>query len=200
MRCWSVQPVVVWERIQTEGFARVDPGQRPYPYRLPESYLWLSWHMSQRLSLHDKDDPVGIFPWFAYCERPDLRWVRHTQEGAQTLIEFEPPEDRVLSFPSWAWEDIFCGYYLAYTGQEYRAWTNRFKRETGLDYRDADWPLPQVFREELISSWNRLWEPSIPRRSWRRQRTAKREAVVDILKDSWVKKVTHFEGHSKWNI
>lgn len=194
MRCWTVQPVEVFEHIQNHGFARVNPERRHYPYRLPECYLWLSWHMAQRLDLPDEDDRVGIFPWFAYCQRPDLRWVRHSQSGPQVLIEFAPPQERVLAFPTWAWNEIYGGFYLAYSGREYQAWTARFRAAYRVDYREFNGPLPLEFLTELTASWNRLFDPSIPAKSWRRRGTTNREAVVDILDQSWIKKATHFEG------
>jgi hypothetical protein len=32
--------------------------------------------MGSRLTIPDKESQRGILPWFAYCERPDPRWVR----------------------------------------------------------------------------------------------------------------------------
>ena len=201
MRLWTVQPIEVLKAIQREGFARVDPSKTPTRWFVPSSYRWLIWQMGERLVLpdeyHGNDDShrKGIFPWFAYCERPDLRWVRHSQMGKQTLIEFSPPLDRFLSFPCWAWGDIFCGFFLAYTRQEYSDWNSKFRESHGCGYRDWEASvLPQPFQSERDASWLRLFDPAIPKRSWRRGGTTKHEAVNDILDESWIKKVTLFEG------
>jgi hypothetical protein len=197
VRLWTVQPIEVYRAIQKEGFARVEPVKLPSPWWVGSSYRWLIWQMGSRLSIPDEESQRGIFPWFAYCERPDLRLVRHSQVGEQVLIGFCPPADRFLSFPCWAWGEIFCGFFLAFTRQEYRAWEAKFKLCHACRYRDWDSPiLPRPFQTELESSWARLFDPDIPKRSWRRGETSHREAVVDILLEDWIQKVTPFWGRN----
>lgn len=200
MRLWTVQPYEVYRSIQKDGFARVDPEKLPSPWWVGSSYRWLIWQMGDRLTIPDESHRRGFFPWFAYCERPDLRWVRHNQTGKQVLIEFSPPSDRYLSYPRWAWNEIFFGYFLAITRQEYRQWDSRFRVCYGYGYRDwGSTVLPQPYQSERDASWLRLFDPSIPKRSWRRGGTSHREAVVDVLLEDWIDKATPFEGRSPRN-
>jgi hypothetical protein len=200
MPLWTVQPYDVYRSIQRDGFARVDPGKLPSPWWVGNPYHWLIWQMGSRLTIPDEESQRGIFPWFAYCERPDLRWVRHSQEGEQVLIEFSPPDDRFLSFPCWAWHEVFCGFFLAFTSQEHRAWEARFKASHGCRYRDWESRiLPRPFQTELESSWSGLFDPNIPKRSWRRGGTCLSEAVVDILLEEWIQRVTPFMGRTRYD-
>jgi hypothetical protein len=81
----------------------------------------------------------------------------------------------------------------------YREWDTRCKQCHGCEYRDWESKiLPLPCQSERDASWLRLFDPAIPERSWRRGGTADREAVVDILLEKWIRKVTPFEGRREY--
>lgn len=184
MRLWTVQPSEIWTRLQSEGLVYVDPFRINPEGWIHPPYEWLACQLRERIA-----DSSGRLPWFAYCERPDLRWVRHSRPlGSQeVLIEFEPPDDALIAFPCWAWNDVFCEQYLAFTRTESLNWARRLKIDTGINFSDRDGELPEPWQSELQASWLRLFSPDLPAQSWRRKREAvvdfknKREAVVDVL-------------------
>jgi hypothetical protein len=159
-------------------------------------YRWLARQM--RLRGVGSGDRL---PWFAYCDRPDLRWVRHTRPYGSpgVLIAFAPPPGTSLTFPCWAWHEVYCGQYLALTGTERVAWDRRERSVLGRGHREPVGPLPAPLQAELEASWLRLFSPELPARSWRRaDRRASREAVVEVIRSEWVGGVQEFVGTGAW--
>ena len=193
MRLWTVQPIAVWERLRAEGQVFVNPAHLGPDGWVHPRYSWLAGQLRFRIA-----DARGGLPWWAYCERPDLRWVRHSRPrgSREVRIEFEPPAGAFVAFPCWAWHEVFAGRYLALSGPEYRHWKSRLRR-AGVSEEDD--PLPEPFQTELEVSWLRLFRSDLPARSWRRGDWPRgREAVVEVLEQAWVRGVTEFVGTGAW--
>jgi hypothetical protein len=193
MRLWTVQPAAVWQQLEADGQVWVDPGRVNGEAWIHPRYSWLVWQLRDRIT-----DSRGYLPWWAYCTRPDLRWVQHSRRlGSQeVLLEFDAPDGSFVAFPCWAWQEVYGGNFLALSGAEHRAWEERLK-QAGVT--EDDWPLPEPFQTELEASWRRLFSPDLPARSWRRGETDRdREAVVEVIRIEQVRKVTAFVGTGKW--
>jgi hypothetical protein len=191
VRLWTVQPVLVQETLATAGHLLVDPLRVADGWIHPQ-YAWLAGQLRSRIA-----GSHGRLPWWAYCERPDLRGLRHTRPAGsrEVLIEFEPPTRAFVTFPCWAWHEVFTGAYLARNGVDARAWRTRL-RAAGVR---PDEDLPEPFQTELEASWQRLFLPDLPARPWRRGAIpAGREAVVEVLEHTWVRRVTEFVGTGRW--
>ena len=191
MRVWTVHPLVVWERLKDAGTLSVDPAFHRNGY-LPWQYQWLAGQMRERVPGYR-----GGLPWFAYCEKPDLRWVRHSRpvNEPQVRIEVELDPDRVLAFPLWAWDLVYCGQFIAFTKREHDAW-HAALRKAVPDEEDR-WPFPEPWQGELEASWRRLFDPQLPARGWKFgifDVTTDREAVFDLLSVDDVRSVKHFVG------
>src|SRR5436190_21891526 len=143
MRLWTVQPVIVWERLQSSGRIEV-----AHDWVHPQ-YAWIARQLKSRIP-----GSRGRLPWWAYCKKPDLRWVRHTRPAGslEVRIEFDAPPQSYQSFPCWAWNRVFCQAYLSLSAVEDRDWQNRVKA-AGIGEDD---PFPPRFQSELQSSWKRL--------------------------------------------
>jgi hypothetical protein len=114
-------------------------------------------------------------------------------------LGFEPPADQCVSFPSWAWHEVFTGQYLARDAAESRAWHARVRQAVGAPFGEHDGPLPDALQAELEASWRRLFDPALPVRSWRRgSRLRGREAVVEVIRAGWVREVREFVGTGAW--
>ena len=110
-------------------------------------------------------------------------------------IEFEAPKGSYVSFPIWAWHQVFCRSYLPFSEQDARNWSARLK---AAGVSDADLPLPAPFDAELRASWLRVFGNELPDRSWRKSDPFRgREAVLPDLKLGWVKGVTKFVGTNR---
>ncbi len=178
---WTIQPLAIWEQLCRAGQVFVDPA-RVNPERwIHPQYSWLVWQLRTRIS-----NSRGALPWWAYCERPDLRWVRHSRPSGsrEVRIEFLPPPGAFVTFPCWAWHVVFLGDYLALNRMEEHTWRQRLRVAR---IAEESVPFPEPFQGELESSWRRLFHPDLPERSWRRTPFGKRrEAVVEVLERSWV--------------
>lgn len=193
-RLWTIQPAEVWDALRTEGVVYVDPGKIPHGF-VNREYQWLSRQLARRLP-----GWKGLPPWWFYCRRPDLRAHRHLQRGHQVLFEVSPPPGTYLSFPCWAWGEIFGGRYLSMSREEDQQWQRRVAGETGLPEGDAMWSdFTPGLRREVRTSWQRLFDPLIPARSWRRGWTSTtREAVMESISMDWVRRAKAFKGVRVW--
>ena len=194
MNLWTVQPLVVWEQLQRRGSLQVDEARLMTQGYVPEAYRWLVRQLKLRIPNYP-----GTLPWWAYCEKPDLRWVRHSRPAGQreVRLELEPRPGTFLTFPCWAWDVVYCRRYLSPTRQEHDEWVEAMRRAVP----DEDgWPLPEPWQTQLQASWLRLFDQSLPSRPWHRETLGKcgsHEAVIGILRVQDVRQVTNFVGCNK---
>jgi hypothetical protein len=194
MRLWTVQPAIVWEQLQRHGRLRVDEARLGSGGYVPGAYRWLREQLTRRLPGY----PAGLPRW-AYCAKPDLRWVRHYRPAGQreVRLELEPAPGTFLTFPCWAWNEVYGGNYRALGRDERDAWM-RAMREAVPD--EDLWPLPEPWRTELEASWQRLFNPALPSRAWDEEcpffntRSGSREGVLGLLRLEEVRAVTPFVG------
>lgn len=166
-RAWTIQPLRVWKELERRGELRVD---RRFYLRedgrafVPRAYAWLAAELRRRVR-----GSRGRLPWWAYGEKPDLRFFRHhlPRKGGADYVRLELRVDprTALRFPTWAWDGIFCGFYLALTRREWRAWRAELIG-AGLD-PDERGAFPRKFERRVRASWSRLFRPGLPARAWR---------------------------------
>lgn len=168
MRYWTVQPLGVWETLQGEGVCRVDPGLA-FDHEPPACYLWLVEQLKRRLPGYQ-----GNFPWWLYCGKPDLRWVRWTRplDEWEVRLELELPADRVEEFLIRDWDVVYCQAWLCKHLPRQR-WYEFEKRRGWEDV----YPYPEPYQTLLERSWQRLFDPG---RALGQSRYRK-EAVVETL-------------------
>jgi hypothetical protein len=194
MRVWTVHPLFVWECLQDAGALYVDPAKYDEGY-VPWQYRWLAHELQERVSGY-----VGGLPWWAYCAKPDLRWVRHHRPVGQPQVRIELEINPAFIIPSWAWDVIYSGRFLAFMKREQEAW------ETAMRQAVADediWPLPEPWRGEIEASWRRLFDPELPAHGWADVDSSAhphKEAVFETLFLREVRSVTHFIGRSRWSL
>jgi hypothetical protein len=192
LRVWTIQPVEVWQQLQQLGELRVDATRLPYSSGyVPESYYWLTRQLRKRVPNWDSD-----LPWWVYCERPDLRQFRHCRPwGSQEVrLEIEPAISLADTFPVWAWNQVYTRQYLAKTRAEAERWEAR--RWQAVPDEDL-WPLPDPWRAELESSWERLFDSTFPQTCWDSEALGAnggREGVLNCLRLDEVRNVTPFVG------
>ncbi len=189
VRVWTIQQAEVWERLRRDKILYVGDDNRTY---VPPAYRWLQSQLRERLSNYS-----GHLPWWAYCEKPDLRRYRHLLTRGMTYVRLElhVAEASVLQFPSWAWQRVFCGDYLALTRTEYEDWYRQLPEE----YRNGDtWPPPEPWKSQLERSWERLFGAELPLVDWNTESlvppSARSEAVFEPLRLQDVRHVTCFRG------
>ena len=187
MRLWTIQPWSVWELIREDGEARVDASRWSSPAYTPPSYDWLRSQLANRLDAYQ-----GGYPWWCYCEKPDLRFHRHVHLCGgphQVRLELKIEPARVQILRIWAWHQVYCGLYLGTRWQE-RDWRSR-RHRAGIDPGLHDAELAEPWRSELEDSWGRVFRPLPSRRNDAGQPSG-HEAVVEILRRQDVRRVHEF--------
>lgn len=191
IRAWTIQPWAVWEKVEAQGALTVDAR---YSADLHHCYEWLREQLLRRAPGY-----TGHYPWWAYATRPDLRRVRHHRPCREryALIELDLPWERVVVFPFWAWDCIFYGRFLSPDRRESEDWERR--RLEAVPDEDT-YPLPEPWRTELETSWERLFDPWLPSQGWLQGKAlilSEREVAFEVLDRSCVRRVTPFLGTSK---
>lgn len=182
MRYWTVQPVAVWEAIQAQGTCLVDPSLVGH---VPDCYLWLVEQLRQRMRW-DRDH----LPWWLYCGKPDLRWVRWTRPHQQweVRLELELPPERVQEMMIRDWDVVYCRGWLFRDHRKRHRWYDFQEARGWLDLENLPDPWPQ--RLEL--SWQRVFDPTRKLGQARRRL----EAVVERIERADVVKARPFLGTS----
>jgi hypothetical protein len=195
MRVWTIQPLGVWRSLCRQGSLQVSPDALKYGGYIPPAYEWLQSQLAKRLSCY-----TGHLPWWVYCQKPDLRRHRHALRSGVVgvRLELEVSEASLLTFPSWAWHQVFCEDYLALTREEYDQWMAGLRRACP----DEDvWPPPEPWRSQVEASWERLFSAELPSLSWNWDyewaRKPSTEGVLETIRLDDVRRVRHFSGTLK---
>ncbi|MFN3649814.1 MAG: DUF3841 domain-containing protein [Armatimonadota bacterium] len=194
MRLWTIQPFEVWEQLERSGELLVDEVRLSDDAYVPPAYRWLAGELGRRVSGYP-----GTLPWWAYCQKPDLRLFRHSRPAGQRelRIELEPAAGSFVTFPIWAWDTVYCGLYLAVTAGEHARWSAALP-DTDPNAHPRDFPDP--WKSELRVSWSRLFDPELPRRPWdpwRIGQSGSCEAVLGVLRLEDVRGATPFVGSGR---
>lgn len=182
----------VGRKLDRRRFLYVDENDIKYRGYTPPAYHWLQLQLAVCLPGYS-----GHLPWWAFCQKPDLRCHRHLLRKGEAGIrlELEIPDECLVRFPCWAWHRVFCQDYLTATREEYEHWTKALRRAVP----DEDtWPLPKPWRARLEASWQRLFDPGLPLVDWDEDSPWSRimcvEGVFEMLRLSDVRCVTSFRG------
>lgn len=180
MRYWTVQPASVWETIQFQGHCLVDRSHSGPP---PNCYLWLVEQLKQRLPGYQ-----GHLPWWLYCGKPDLRWVRWTRPHHtwEVRLELELPPERVQEMMIRDWDVVYCQSWLFRNHWNRDRWHDFLERRDWLDLER----LPGPWEHRLRESWQRTFDPN--RRSGQARRRI--EAVVECIYRADVIQAQLFRG------
>jgi len=165
---WTIQPAGVWRALERRGEVFVD--RRFYARAngrafVPPAYRWLGREFARR-----GPGARGRLLWWAYGEKPDLRSLRHhlpRRGGPEHVrIELRVPVREALRFPAWAWDAVYCGWYLARDPDDWRSWKRACAR-AGREPVGDDRALPAPLARRVRASWSRLFRADLPRRGWR---------------------------------
>ena len=188
---WTIQPLLVWERLQEERVLLVDESLADISW--VDSYDWMRERMRERLPGNR-----GLYPWWAwYAPKPDLRRIRHhvnNERGKPYVrIELSLPDERVLISHLDAWVHVINGWIVPYTYKESLKW---------MDWVDTfeGGPLPEGAKAMREATWPRIFERDLPARG-REDRDGLEssiwvedywQATFEELRMDDVQKVTHF--------
>ena len=125
MKLWSMQPIEIWNMIQTNGVYRCDPKRSSMPE--PEfvtKYEWLIRQMKKRIGEPPEGVLYPVWAWYMQNGRrrkPDLRgerWGYGPGNEQYVCIEFEIPDNQVLLSDFAAWNIILNNGLITETEAE----------------------------------------------------------------------------------
>lgn len=192
MKLWTIQTRAVLASLRERGSLSVDLRGRSVPY----SYTWLAARLSRVI-----DGYGGGLPWWLHTQ-PKPWWTRDAgPDRDEVVLELTIPRERVFTLPSWAWQRVFLGQYLALGRVEHLRWRRGLARaslregdlDSWLEPDPAGLPGPlEALRE---ASFDRIFGAALPDRAWRGARRfgydgpKGREAVTETLETAWLTRV-----------
>ena len=168
VRYWTVQPISVWETLQQDGLCRVDP-ELAFDNQPPACYVWLVEQLKRRPPNYE-----GNYPWWLYCGKPDLRWVRWTRPSDtwEVRLELELPAERVQEFLIRDWDVVYCQAWLF----------KHLPRNRWYDFQERrGWEDLEVYPEPYESLLKRTWQRLFDSRRGSGLSRYRSEAVVETL-------------------
>ncbi|MBN9418088.1 MAG: DUF3841 domain-containing protein [Candidatus Eremiobacteraeota bacterium] len=183
VRYWTVQPISVWETLQKDGLCRVDPAK---VFHIPDCYKWLVEQLKRRLPNYE-----GNYPWWLYCGKPDLRWVRWTRpQGTwEVRLEVELPAERVQEFLIRDWDVVYCQAWLF----------KHLPRNRWYDFQERrGWEDLAVYPEPYESLLKRTWQRLFDSKRALGLSRYRSEAVVETLYLEDVIQARPFKGTSTY--
>ncbi len=193
---WSIQPREVWRLLKREGVVRVQRDLIEPEYL--SAYDWLVAQMRRRVG----PAPNGVtYPMWAWQRwrgltqpKPDLRVVRHFEQGRFVRLELNIETGRILSSDYDLWHYALSYWYLPASERD----SLRFDRElkaAGLD-NHSQRPLSHPeYHARIQASWERIFDlnwqqpyTSFPRAEKRLQATLWEIRLEDVVE------VTPFVG------
>ncbi len=132
MRLWTIQPVAIWELIQSKGYYHCDPMLTKEGQDWHEAYDWIAGRMRDRVG----PPPDNIrWPVWAWEKKLDLRKsVGRNNREPYVRLTLEMPESSVLLSEFIDWHFVLWNGYIALTEAEADANENATATE-----REASW-------------------------------------------------------------
>ena len=149
-------PQAMWLRLMRDGRLRCDGRRIPGLQHFRPAYRWMAAELSRRVA----PAPRGVsYPLWAYVQwrgerhpTPDLRAIRHsTVPGRHLRLSFELPRNQLLISEIGDWCQILNGWPLRRTPSDERK------------FDDAALEANSWCREELLASWDALFDLGAPR-------------------------------------
>lgn len=195
MQVWTIQPLAVWQMLQTTGVLRTEPALID-PAFLP-AYQWLVVQMQSRIGPPPPGCHFPLWLWYQWQDaekrRPDLRAGGHLSKGQHgVLLTLTIPENAVLLSDFDLWHYVLNYWYLPQSVAEGDAFTAELTA-AGLDfYRTKPLPDP-AYHRRIEASWQRIFDLD-----WSAPEIASSQAEKQIQGVTWeitlaqVKKVQAF--------
>jgi len=159
MRLWTIQTKEAWEHAEKLGVLEfneiadkeIDDWFRP-------AYNWMAGQLEERV----RGYPCNKYPiWAWYHPKPDLRRSGHLpRDTTGVRVEFLVDSDRVLLSDFEAWHAVLNCWYLSLSEEEGENWDERSER-AGIKGGWENWPPPSPFKEEILKSWERIFDPEL---------------------------------------
>lgn len=164
MRLWSIQPIEVWNELQTKGYYRCEPSKACFIYdeksNFRDQYIWLVKQMKQCIG----DPPQGVYypvwAWYIFDsknKKPDLRQCGYREPGEQSVcIEFEIPKEKVLLSDFDGWHLVLGNSYYIRGGSAEESdsidiWLDSLSEEERNKETEVSWQ--GIFNNPVESDW-----------------------------------------------
>lgn len=189
MVLWTIQPLEVWNELNSKGHFICNPKKSDFISNEPEfrfAYDWLNLKMEQQIGRRPKEVEYPIWSWYKRDwkhKKPDLRNVGLGNKGDKSVcIEVDISDNQVVLSDFDAWHFVLNKWYLddALCEEDWEKSHNELERYSIQE------------QEQIIQkSWDKVFNISPFKNEWmQRGRYIQATFWVLYLKD--VKKVQFF--------
>ena len=149
MRLSTIQPIYVWETLQSSGVYRADETKIEMLEDFRPAYAWMVKEMERRIGPRPSGVCWPVWAWYktnGRIGRVDLRRSEHWTVEPSVCIEFEMSDDRVLLTDFDAWHCVLNNWACL----ENQAEADAFDRlEETLS--------TEAFQKRLEATWQRIF-------------------------------------------
>jgi hypothetical protein len=162
IRLWTIKPIAFWDTLRAKRELYVDPTHTGFMPLYPDfedflpCYDWLREQMKARTVGYKEN-----YPWWAWAEKPDLRYWRHRyyrqEDGSERYVRLElsVPQEQVLLSDFYDWYHVLWWTYFPISDEEEEAWEAEMEAN-GLRSNQED--LPEPFETRRRASWERIFD------------------------------------------
>jgi len=193
MRLWTIQTKETWARAEESGVLECTDidADKAIDSGFILAYDWMVRQLEQRV----KNYPCNKYPiWAWHHPKPNLRRSGHLPRGTPGVrVEFIVSSDRVLLSDFEAWHAVLNCWYLSFSKEESDNWDNRCEK-AGIKIGWEKWPPPSPFKEEIMRSWERIFDLELLKKysEWMGGETI--QACIEKIYIDEVVNVTYFKA------
>jgi len=195
MRLWTIQTKEIWARAEESGVLEFNElhidDDKAIDRWLRPAYDWMVGQLEQRV----RNYPRNKYPiWAWYHPKPDLRRSGHLSRGTSGVrVEFIVSSDRVLLSDFEVWHAVLNCWYLSLSEEESENWDNRCER-AGIKIGWENWPPPAPFKEEIMRSWERIFDLEVLKTHLELTSGETIQACIEKVYTDEVVNVTYFKA------
>ena len=195
MRLWTIQTKETWTRAEESGVLECNElhidADKEVDNRFRPAYDWMVRQLEQRV----KNYPHNKYPiWAWYHPKPDLRRSGHLPRGTSGVrVEFLVSSDRVLLSDFEAWHAVLNCWYLSLSEEESENWDTCCER-AGIKICWDNWPPLSPFKEELMRSWERIFDLELLKKHSEWMGGGAIQACIEKIYMDEVVNVTYFKA------
>ena len=195
MRLWTIQTKEAWARAEKSGVlecneSHIDADKEIDSWFRP-AYDWMVGQLEQRV----KNYPCNKYPiWAWYHPKPDLRRSGHLpRDTSGVRVECLVGSDSVLLSDFDAWHAVLNCWYLSLSEEKSDKWDIRCE-SAGIKIGWENWPPPAPFKEEIMRSWERIFDLELMKKHSEWIGSGAIQACIEKIYTDEVVNVTYFRA------
>jgi len=166
VKLWTIQPLIIYEKLMAQGTLHCDPEQKGFWGLVSEEFRTAYEWLAEQMKLRVGSPPQGVrYPLWAWAlidgasKKPDLRRTEfNNYVGENVVIELEIPDTDVLLSDEVNWHYVLNNWYLHDVNDEDGKW-----EETEAWFNSLSPDRKEAVKQK---SWERIFDKNDRDNDW----------------------------------